>query len=72
MKRLPNVNDVLAHVNSVHQEMTTQEKTAEATPVYATELAQGLAKLANDLRKNNSVVSMGDVVTFHQRLMRNA
>lgn len=71
MRRLPNVNDVLAHANEALRtaQASTVEKTASA-PTRSSELAVSLEKLAESLLAETPRVTLSDVVIFHQRLMR--
>jgi hypothetical protein len=72
MKRLPNVNNVLEHVDAVLRDATPIVKTASVADKFTVNMAKDLCKVAQALRENNSAVTLQDVVTFHQRLMRNA
>jgi len=72
MRRLPNVNNLVAQITQrAAEEKRVFEKQAKApAPEYIVPVAQELQKVAELCRSGGATVTLGDVQEFAQRLMR--
>lgn len=71
MSRLPNVNKLVAQITAKAEAVKTEKLAAEQTaPTYTVPVAEGIYKLAQQLRERGGVaVSYVDVREFAHQLM---
>jgi hypothetical protein len=71
MKRLPKTREVIAEVMKIANAVTQTSSKTASTPVYATDVASEIAKLAAALRNvDPAAVTYEDVAEFEKNLLR--
>jgi hypothetical protein len=72
MSRLPNINDVVAHVLTTAGQAQIEKVAADTTPPeeYSSDVARSIRKLAQHLRSSPLGVTYEDVFSVGHRLLR--
>lgn len=71
-KRLPHINEVVAHVLATAKDAKHEKIASETLPPkeYSSDVAQALKKLAQHLRSSSNSITYEDVLATGKRLLR--